>query len=77
MHLQALDRLRVCQPNRPQAAADSHSATIRRQLYLFKLLLFYPYVFRPHHDKTMFDISFSYINLHLDHMGPCFDHTIQ
>jgi len=36
------------------AAADSHSATIRRQLYLFKLLLFYPYVFRPHHDKTMF-----------------------
>jgi len=33
MHLQTLDRLRVCQPNRPQAAADSHSATIR-QLYL-------------------------------------------
>jgi len=44
-------------PNRPLShcsAADSHSATIRRQLYLFKLLLFYPYVFRPHHDKTMF-----------------------
>merc|ERR1712020_650773 len=58
MHLQALDRLMcVCQPNRPLShcsAADSHSATIRRQLYLFKLLLFYPYVFRPHHDKTMF-----------------------
>ena len=23
--------------------------------------------------KTMFDISFSYINLHVDHMGPGFD----
>lgn len=43
MHLQTLDRLRVCQPNRPQAAADSHSATIR-QLYL---LLLSNYCFIP------------------------------
>ena len=27
--------------------------------------------------KTMFKISFSYINLHFDHMGPGFDHAIQ
>ena len=25
------------------------------------------------HDKTMFNISFSYINHHLDHMGPGFE----
>ena len=41
---------------KPATPADSHSATIRRQLYLFKLLLFYSYVFRPHHDKTMFKL---------------------
>merc|ERR1719391_683324 len=41
---------------KPATTADSHSATIRRQLYLFKLLLFYSYVFRPHHDKTMFKL---------------------
>ena len=57
MHLQALDRL-LCASlsTKPATAADSHSATIRRQLYLFKLLLFYSYVFRPHHDKTMFKL---------------------
>ena len=27
--------------------------------------------------KTMFNISFSYINLHLDHMGPGFDGFFQ
>ena len=27
--------------------------------------------------KTLFNISFSYINLHFDHMGPGFDHAIQ
>ena len=29
------------------------------------------------HDKTMFDISFSYINHHFDHMGPGFEGFFQ
>ena len=51
MHLQALDRAATRLSTKP--GAQSHSATIST-LSVQQLLFYSYYVFRPHHDKTMF-----------------------
>jgi len=51
MHLQALDRAATRLSTKP--GAESHSTTIST-LSVQQLLFYSYYVFRPHHDKTMF-----------------------
>merc|ERR1712037_925280 len=51
MHLQALDRAATRLSTKP--GAQSHSTTIST-LSVQQLLFYSYYVFRPHHDKTMF-----------------------